>query len=112
MIDIPQIVQTSAQITAFIHLTVTPEEMQRVFAPTIVELISTVTAQGITPVGPVIAHHLRGPTDTFDFRLSIPVSARVTTFTIACNRTYTAPDGERRILILNPSMFIGVCYNF
>lgn len=79
MIDIPQIVQTSAQITAFIHLTVTPEEMQRVFAPTIVELISTVTVQGITPVGPIIAHHLRGPTDTFDFRLSIPVSARVTT---------------------------------
>ena len=77
MIDTPQIIQTTAQITAFVHLTVTPEEMQRVFGPSIGELISTVTAQGITPVGPVIAHHLRGPTDTFDFRLSIPVSAPV-----------------------------------
>lgn len=78
MIDTPQIVQTTAQITAFIHLIVTLEEMQQQFGPTIGELISTVTAQGITPVGPIIAHHLRGPTDTFEFRLSIPVSTPVT----------------------------------
>ena len=78
MIDTPQVVQSTAQITAFIHLTVTLEEMQRQFAPSIGELISTVTSQGISPVGPIIAHHLRGPTDKFEFRLSIPVSAPVT----------------------------------
>ena len=77
MIDPPQIVQTTTQLTAFIHLTVTLEEMQKVFGPTIGELLSTLAAQGIAPVGPVFTHHLRGPTDTFDFELSVPVSAPV-----------------------------------
>ena len=78
MIDTPQIIQTTAQITASIHLTVTLDEMQKVFGPTIGELMSALAAQGIAPVGPVFAHHLRGPTDTFDFELSVPVSAPVT----------------------------------
>ena len=78
MIDPPQIVQTTAQLTAFIHLTVTREEMQKVFGPTIGELLSTLAAQGIAPAGPVFTHHLRGPTDTFDFELSVPVSKPVT----------------------------------
>ena len=77
MIDTPQIVQTTTQLTAFIHLTVTLEEMQKVFAPTIGELLSALAAQGIAPAGPVFTHHLRGPTDTFDFELSVPVSAPV-----------------------------------
>ncbi len=78
MIDTPQIVQTTPQNTAFIHLTVTPEEMMQVFGPTIGELMATLAAQGITPAGPVFAHHLRGPTETFDFELSVAVSAPMT----------------------------------
>lgn len=78
MIETPQILQTTAQITAFIHLVVTREEMQQVFGPSIGELISTITAQGITPVGPIFAHHSRGPTDTFDFKLSIATDRPVT----------------------------------
>jgi effector-binding domain-containing protein len=77
MIDNPQIVQTTAQTTAFIHLTVTREEMQQVFGPTIGELMSTLAAQGVAPAGPVFAHHLRRPTDTFDFEVSVAVSAPV-----------------------------------
>ncbi len=77
MIDTPQIIQTTAQATAFIHLTVTPEEMMRVFGPTIGELMGALAAQGITPAGPVFAHHLRRPTDTFDFEVSVAVSAPV-----------------------------------
>ena len=77
MIDPPQILQTSGQITAFIHLTVTREEMQEVFGPSIGELIAAITAQEIQPVGPVFTHHLRGPTDTFDFELSMAVSGPV-----------------------------------
>jgi effector-binding domain-containing protein len=77
MFDTPQIAQTTGQITAFIRLTVTPDEMKKEFGPTIWELIGGVQAQGIQPAGPVFAHHLRGPTDTFDFKLSIPVSAPV-----------------------------------
>jgi effector-binding domain-containing protein len=78
MIDTPQIVQTTEQQTAFIHLTVTPEEMQKVFGPTIGELMAGLAAQGIAPAGPVFAHHRRRPTDTFDFELSVPVSRPVT----------------------------------
>ncbi len=77
MIDTPQIVHTTPQLTAMIHLTVTLEEMQKVFGPTIGELMSTLAAQGIAPVGPVFAHHLRGPTDTFDFELSVPINMLV-----------------------------------
>jgi len=75
MIDTPQILQTTGQLTAFIRLTVTLGEMQKVFGPSIGELIAAVTAQGIAPTGPVFTHHLRRPTDTFDFELSVPVSA-------------------------------------
>lgn len=77
MIDTPQIVQTTARATAFIHLTLTQEEMMEVFGPTIGELMAVLAAQGIAPAGPVFTHHLRGPTDTFDFELSVPVSAPV-----------------------------------
>ena len=78
MIDTPQIIQTVEQHTVFIHLTVTCEEMQQVFGPTIGELMTALGAQGVTPAGPVFAHHLRHPTDTFDFELSVPVAAPVT----------------------------------
>ena len=78
MIDTPQIVQTTTQLTAFIHLTVTLAEMQEVFGPTIGELMSALAEQGIAPAGPVFTHHLRHPTDTFDFELSVAVSSPVT----------------------------------
>ena len=78
MIDTPQIVQATTQLTAIIHLTVSREEMPKIFGPAIGELIAAITAQGITPVGPVFTHHLRRPTDTFDFELCIAVSAPVT----------------------------------
>ena len=77
MIDTPQIIQAAAQRTAFIHLIVTREEMQRCFGATIGELMSVLAAQGVAPAGPIFAHHLRRPMDTFDFELSVPVSAPV-----------------------------------
>ena len=77
MIDPPRILETTAQHTAFIHLVVSHEEMRQVFGPTIGELIAAVLAQGIQPSGPVFTHHLRRPTDTFDFELSVPVATPV-----------------------------------
>ena len=41
------------------------------------ELLATIAAQGIAPSGPVFTHHLRRPTDTFDFEISVSVSAPV-----------------------------------
>jgi effector-binding domain-containing protein len=77
MIDTPQIIQTTAQHTGYIHLTITLEEMQKVFGPTVGDLMGVLSAQGIAPAGPVFAHHLRGPDDTFDFELSVPVGKPV-----------------------------------
>ena len=77
MLDTPQIIQTAAQVTAFIHVTVSWEGIRDVMGPGIGELLATIAAQGIAPVGPVFTHHLRRPTDTFDFEISVPVSAPV-----------------------------------
>lgn len=41
--------------------------------PTVREIYSTIIAQGIAPAGPWFTHHLRRPTDTFDFEASVPV---------------------------------------
>jgi effector-binding domain-containing protein len=77
MIDAPEIAQTSVQRTATIHLTIPRAEMMRVFGPSVAELMTGLAAQGIAPAGPVFAHHLRRPTDTFDFEVGVPVSMPV-----------------------------------
>ena len=77
MIDPPQIVQTTTQLTAFIHLTLSREEMPKVFGACVGELLAAIQAQAIAPAGPVFTHHLRGPTDTFDFELCVPVATPV-----------------------------------
>lgn len=78
MLDTPQITQTSAQQTAIIRLTVPRTDIQKVMGPGIKELMATVAAQGVGPAGPWFTHHLRRPTDTFDFEISVPVTAPVT----------------------------------
>ena len=77
MIDTPHITQSADQLTAFIHVTVPREEIREVMGPGIRELLGTIAAQGIAPAGPWFTHHLRRPTDTFDFEISVPVSAPV-----------------------------------
>ena len=77
MIDTPQILQTIPKLTALIHLTLSREEMPKVFGACVGELIAGIQAQGIAPAGPVFTHHLRRPTDTFDFELCVPVATPV-----------------------------------
>jgi len=43
--------------------------MMKVFGPAVGELMATLTAQGVEPVGAVFAHHLKMSPDTFDFEL-------------------------------------------
>lgn len=78
MIDTPQIVQTTKLLTAFIHVTVSWEGIREVMGPGIAELLAEISAQGVAPTGPVFTHHRRRPTDTFDFEISVPVSAPIT----------------------------------
>jgi effector-binding domain-containing protein len=77
MLDTPQITHTTAQQTAFIHLTVPRNEIQNVMGPGISELMATVAAQGIATTGPWFTHHLKMDTEFFDFEISIPVEAPI-----------------------------------
>ena len=51
--------------------------MRNVMAPGITELMAAVAAQGIGPTGPWFTHHLRMDPATFDFEISVPVTAPV-----------------------------------
>jgi effector-binding domain-containing protein len=77
MIDTPQIVESVAQITAIIRLTVPRAELRNVMGSGIGELMATVAAQGIGPAGPVYSHHLRMDPGIFDFEIGVPVTALV-----------------------------------
>ena len=78
MLDKPQIVQTDAQLTAIIRLTIPREEIRNVMGPGIAELMAAVAAQGIAPAGPIFSHHLRMDSATFDFEIGVPVTKPVT----------------------------------
>ena len=77
MIDAPRIVQTSAQPTAVIHLTVPRAEIRNVMGPGLRELHAALAAQGLAPTGPWFSHHLRRHPEVFDFEISIPVASAI-----------------------------------
>src|SRR3982074_703141 len=77
MLATPEIIQTNAQAAAVIRLTIPRSERMRVFGPAVGDLMTTLAAQGVEPVGAVFAHHLRMPPDTFDFELGVKVAAPV-----------------------------------
>jgi len=77
MLDTPQITRTVAQATAIIRLTIPREEIRKVMGPGINELMATVAAQGVAPVGPWFTHHLRMDPAIFDFEIGVPVTAPV-----------------------------------
>jgi len=78
MLSTPQIIQTSTQQAAVVHLTIPRAEMMQVFGPAVGELLAALAAQGVEPVGAVFAHHLKMSPGVFDFELGIKVSAPVT----------------------------------
>jgi effector-binding domain-containing protein len=77
MIEPPHIVQTVGRPTAIIHITVPQEEIQEVMGPALQELRGAIADQGITPAGPWFTHHLRRPSGSFDFEVSVPVERPV-----------------------------------
>jgi len=77
VIESPKIVETAAQQIAFIPLSVPRNEIQVVMGPGIREVIAAVTAQGIAIVGPWFTWHVRRPSDSFDFKICLPVATPV-----------------------------------
>jgi effector-binding domain-containing protein len=77
MIDEPQIVQTAAQQAAVIHVIVPRDKIREVMGPGYSELMESLAAQGVTPLGPWFTHHFKMDPDTFDFEIGVPVAAPV-----------------------------------
>ena len=77
MLDKPRLVQTDAQLTAVIRLTIPREEIRNVMGPGISELRAAIAAQGIASTGPWFTHHLRMDPATFDFEIGVPIAAPV-----------------------------------
>jgi effector-binding domain-containing protein len=77
MIEEPLIHVVEEQPTAVIRFTIPREEMKNVMGAAIGELMSTVAAQGVKPVGPIFTHHFRIEPGTFDFEVGVPVAAPI-----------------------------------
>jgi effector-binding domain-containing protein len=77
MLDEPEILTTTRQLTAVIRLTIPHDEIREAMQPGITELMSTVAEQGIPTVGPWFNHHLRMDSEIFDFEISVPVAKPV-----------------------------------
>jgi effector-binding domain-containing protein len=77
MIDAPGLTNTNQQFTAVIHLTVPRPEIQDVMGPAIREVMATIAAQGIAPIGPVFSRHLKIDPEIFDFEVGVPVAKPV-----------------------------------
>jgi effector-binding domain-containing protein len=74
MIEMPYTVDTPPQLIAYIPLVVSCEEIQEVMGPGIQEVFAAISDQGIIPAGPWFTYHHRAPTDSFDFRICVPVT--------------------------------------
>ena len=77
MLDAPRIIESAAQLTAAIRLTIPRTEIQHVMGPGLAELRAAVTAQGLAPTGPWLTHHFRMDPAIFDFEIALPVSTPV-----------------------------------
>ncbi len=77
MLETPQIVNTSAQPTAILHLTVPRNEIREVMGPGLAAVRAAVAAQGIAATGPWFTHHLKLGADLFDFEICLPVTAPI-----------------------------------
>jgi effector-binding domain-containing protein len=77
MIEPPRIVQIETRRAAVIPLQIPREEIRNVMGPAMQELMQTLAAQGVTPVGPIFSHHFRMDPQTFDFEIGVPVDEPV-----------------------------------
>ncbi|MES3000216.1 MAG: GyrI-like domain-containing protein [Pseudomonadota bacterium] len=77
MIEESRIVQMPAQLVAAIHIDTPRSRIQEVMGPGIQEAMAAARDQGVGPVGPWFAHHLKVSRERFDLDICIPVSSPV-----------------------------------
>lgn len=78
MIDEPELLQTTAQRSAVIHVTCPRDQIRDFMGPGFKELMDTLKAQGITSTGPWYTRHFRMDPQVFDFEIGAPIGADVT----------------------------------
>ena len=76
-IDAPQIAEAEPQLVAVLHITVKRSEIREVMGPGIGEVMAALAVQGIAPIGPWFTHHLKRPSDIFDFDVCVPTATQV-----------------------------------
>ena len=77
MIDSPEILSTTPQRVACIHLVIAKDRIQHEMGPGVQELFGAVAAQGITPSGPWFTHHFKIDDSGWDFEICLPVETTV-----------------------------------
>ena len=77
MISTPEVVESAAQLVAYVHVTVPRAGVMAAMQAGLKELAEVLQAQKIAPAGAWFTHHIRRPHETFDFRICIPVNAVV-----------------------------------
>jgi len=96
MLEQPEIVESPAQLVACVHVSVPREQIRAVMGPGIQEVMGVVSAQGQTPTGPWLTHHLKDPDERFDFEICVPIgkpiaaNGRVRTGTLPAARVARA----------------------
>lgn len=74
LIETPRILQTQPQLTAFIHLTISRDDIREVMGAGISEVRGVLAAQGIAPAGPWLNRHRKMDPEIFDFEITVPVT--------------------------------------
>ncbi len=77
MIETPQILRTTEQRTAMVAIRIPASEIRSAMGDGLKELHAALGAQGISPSGPWFTHHLRQPSDTFDFEIHLPIESEI-----------------------------------
>ena len=77
MIDPPEIGTFNERLAAVVHLTIPRERIEKEMEPAINEVLSALSAQNLSPVGPLFAHHLTQDNAVFDFEVGFPVSCEI-----------------------------------
>jgi effector-binding domain-containing protein len=77
MFEPPQIIETPAEHTAVIRLTVPREKIRDVMGSGLRELMAAIASQGILSTGSWFTHHLKMDPEIFDLEISVPVATPV-----------------------------------
>jgi hypothetical protein len=78
MIETPVIAESLHQNAAVVHLVIPRDQIQREMGPAIGEIMAALSAQGVSPAGPLFSRHLRIDPAIFDFEVGVPVAGPVT----------------------------------